>query len=230
MLLSNVPTSRTDMVLYFHDATHKAYATVPGLKEGTRILNAECNDISKTKVDAVHLDVFGYNTFVDPRSHTGTAVEKSDDNAMHDGRIVELPIDTPHAGAIYQVVIDNSIGDNQVVDLRVPVIDAAQIPLVYRKFKPTAKRFTNEVSYSELHKTEDWLSPKEIADISTFCTQMGADFCELDVLRDNASGKAYVIDVNTTPYGPPAGLGKADLEGAVVALAGAFLELVKYER
>lgn len=219
--LSNIPTAKTDVVLYFHDATHKAFADVPGLPLGVRVINGNCHDISKTKVDAVHLEVFGYNTFVDPLSHTGPAVEKSDDNAMHDGRVVTLPIATSNPGSIYQVVIDNAINDAEVVDMRVPVI-GGQIPLVYRKYKAAEVRFTNEVSRSELHTVDSQLNTDEVSRILTFCEAMGAEFCELDVLRDNASGKIYVIDVNTTPYGPPAGLSGADFNAAMSGLVGAF--------
>jgi hypothetical protein len=31
---------------------------------------------------------------------------------------------------------------------------------------------------------------------------MGLDYGELDVLRDADDGRLYVVDVNTTPFGP----------------------------
>lgn len=219
--LSNRPSSRTDLVLYFHDATFKQFTEIPGLPEGVRVLNGNCTDISKQNVDRIHQRIFGYCTQVNPLTHSGRAVEKSDENAKHDGRILELPIANPKPDAIYQVVIDNTVSETEVVDLRVPVI-GGKIPLVYRKFKTHAQRFTNEVTRSELHATEDWLSPEEIGQITAFTTAMAADFCELDVLRDNASGRIYVIDVNTTPYGPPAGLRKNETETAVEKLGNGF--------
>jgi hypothetical protein len=33
---------------------------------------------------------------------------------------------------------------------------------------------------------------------------MGLDYGELDAVRDAASGRLYVLDVNNTPFGPPA--------------------------
>ncbi len=214
--LSNIPQPGTDLVLYFHDATFKQYTDVPGLPAGVRVLNGNCTDISKFNVDRVHRQVFGYATEVDPLTHTGPAVEKSDENAKHDGRIVQLPIAEARPDTIYQVVIDNTVSDTEVVDYRVPVMGGL-LPLVYRKYKSHAQRFTNKVSRSTLHAVEECFSEAEVDQIAAFTAAMDADFCELDVLRDNASGKLYIIDVNTTPYGPPAGL-SADAHGKAVEL------------
>ena len=214
--LSNIPESSTKLVLYFHDATFKQFTDVPGLPAGVRVLNGDCTDISKFKVDRVHCEVFGYATEVDPLTHTGPAVEKSDENAKHDGRIVQLPISEARPDTIYQVVIDNTVSDSEVVDYRVPVMGGV-LPLVYRKYKPHDLRFTNEVSRSTLHAVEECFSEAEVDQIAAFTTAMAADFCELDLLRDNASGKLYIIDVNTTPYGPPAGL-SAEAHGKAVEL------------
>jgi hypothetical protein len=51
---------------------------------------------------------------------------------------------------------------------------------------------------------------------------MQCDFCELDVLKDNQSGKWYIIDLNKTPYGPPASLSKKDKNKAVEILSNGF--------
>ncbi|MCC7203584.1 MAG: hypothetical protein IT441_00760, partial [Phycisphaeraceae bacterium] len=52
-----------------------------------------------------------------------------------------------------------------------------------------------------------------------FARAMKAEFCEFDVLR-HSDGRIFIIDVNKTPYGPPAGLPEA--REAVARLARAF--------
>jgi hypothetical protein len=218
--ITNKRLKRPRLVIWFHDTTNASSALLEQHYPQQRVLNAGCTDISKTTVDRIHQAIFGYNTFIDPKTHHGQAVEKSDINALHDGSIVRCPLNTPKANAVYQVVIDNSTG-SEFLDYRVPVIGHA-IPLVYAKYKHEAVRFTNDVHRSELLEVNAIFSPEEQAHIIRFTQAMGADFCELDVLRDNASGKIYVIDVNKTPYGPPKGLGKRNHLRAISRLSDAF--------
>jgi hypothetical protein len=44
----------------------------------------------------------------------------------------------------------------------------------------------------------------------------------LDVLFDNDSQKWFIIDVNKTPYGPPASLSRVEKEKAVNILSDGF--------
>jgi hypothetical protein len=167
----------------------------------------------------VHQDVFGYNTFIDPSVYKGQAVVKSDVNALHDGRIIECPVAfNEHDNKVYQVLIDNSFDEHYVLDYRVPVV-MGKIPHVYLKYKRKEVRFTNEVSYSELKITDDYFTLEEQESIRMFASQMGAQFCELDVLRNKTDGRIYVIDVNKTPYGPPFGLKNDEAERAVANLS-----------
>jgi hypothetical protein len=218
--ITNKRLKRPRLVIWFHDTTNASSALLEQHYPHHRVLNAGCTDISKTTVDLIHLEIFGYNTFIDPKTHSGQAVEKSDINALHDGSIVRCPLNTPKPNAVYQLVIDNSIG-LEFMDYRVPVIGHT-IPLVYAKYKHEEVRFTNDVHRSELLETSAVFSTEEQSQIIQFTQAMGADFCELDVLRDNGSGKIYVIDVNKTPYGPPKGLGKRNNLRAISRLSDAF--------
>lgn len=220
--LSNKPSDKIDVALYFHDATHKEFE-LPPLPEDTVKLNEDCRDISKVKVDAVHHKVFGYGTFVDPRTHQGPAVEKSDANATHDGHIIHLPISDPRPGFIYQIILDNTVSDTEVMDLRVPVMGEV-IPMVFGKYKTMDLRFTNDMSRSDLRSTKGTFSNEELDQIRRFCVEMKADFCELDIIRDKASDLIYIIDLNTTPYGPPAGLKEDDRLKALQLYSEAFRE------
>ncbi|MFM9985561.1 MAG: hypothetical protein ACKVOK_10045 [Flavobacteriales bacterium] len=207
-------------VIYFEDITHGSSDELKGKYGENLILNAACTDISKVHVDKIHLDIFGYNTFIDPSNYSGKAVMKSDTNALHDGKIIDCPVDLT-TGSVYQVLIDNSYDEQYVMDLRVAVV-GTEIVHAYKKFKKYAVRFTNDVSRSELHATASLFNEKEVSLILAFCTKMGLHFGELDILRNKADGRIYIIDVNKTPYGPPFGLAPESAKKAIVNLANAF--------
>lgn len=218
--LTNRPLTQSDLVVFFDDRTKKDALEAEWIGS-TRVLNQHCLDISKQRVEEVHQSVFGYGTFVDPLQFEGRAVMKSDDNAMHDGRYIDCPVQQIEPGVIYQIVLDNMVDPETAVDIRVPVIGNT-IPLAYQKFKTKELRFTNEVKTSSLHTPEELFDSKELEDIVAFVASMNADFCELDVIRNKDDGKIYIIDVNTTPYGPPVGLSESDTKKAVHLLANSF--------
>jgi glutathione synthase/RimK-type ligase-like ATP-grasp enzyme len=123
-------------------------------------------------------------------------------------------------GYVYQRVIDNRVGD-RVLDIRVPIIGDS-IPFVYFKYRPVATRFSNTNERAELRATADALSAEEREQLLALSRSMGVDYGELDVLRDADDGLLYVVDVNTTPSGPPNGLGRRDRIRAIIELSRAF--------
>jgi len=221
--ITNKQLARAQHVLWFHDTTFASSELLVQRYPNKKVINRKCIDISKKHVDAVHHQVFGYSTIIDPTAHSGAAVAKSDINALHDGEIIRCPIIQPSEKAVYQIVIDNQTENGEYVDIRVPVI-GGKIPLVYSKFKKESVRFTNKVHRSELHSPERVFSEQELKSICEMAAAMGADFCEFDVLRDNQTKRIYVIDVNKTPYGPPFGLSANDNNKAVLLLSNAFRE------
>ena len=58
--------------------------------------------------------------------------------------------------------------------------------------------------------------------IDSFCADFQLDFGELDILRDNKTQRIYIIDVNKTPYSPPADLPKNEKRIVVNKIAHAF--------
>lgn len=208
-------------VMWFHDTTHATSEVLVQSFPNHTVINRRCTDISKKHVDRIHQQVFGYSTIIDPRNYSGHAVAKSDINALHDGEIVRCPIAAPIEKAVYQLLINNETSAGEYLDYRVPII-GGNIPLVYCKFKRGEVRFTNDVHRSELHSPLEKFNEEELSLISKMATAMGAEFCEFDVLRDNTSGRIYVIDVNKTPYGPPKGLPKAEAKRATHLLTTAF--------
>ncbi len=219
--VTNKRIKRAKHVMWFHDTTHGTSEVLVQSFPNHTVINRRCTDISKKYVDKIHEQVFGYSTIIDPRTHSGTAVVKSDINALHDGEIVRCPIADPIEKAVYQILINNESTAGEYLDYRVPII-VGNIPFVYSKFKRSDVRFTNDVHRSLLHAPLEIFSQNELSLIATMATHMGAEFCEFDVLRDRDSGRIYVIDVNKTPYGPPKGLPSTDANRALQMLSETF--------
>lgn len=218
--LTNKPVKKAALIIQFDDLTFST-TKLPKELAGKKMLNESCLDISKQKVDKIHQDIFGYNTIVNPLIYQGIAVMKSDENARHDGKKIECPVSKIEDGVIYQILIDNESDDRYVVDYRVPVMKGF-IPLVYCKYKTHEVRFTNEVHHATVLEPNEFLSAEEQTKIVRFCEAMGADFCELDVLRHKGDGRIYIVDLNKTPFGPPAGLSDLEKQRSVEILAEGF--------
>lgn len=163
------------------------------------VLNLGCRDISKRRVEAVFSRVFGYSTFIDPTTGTGPMVQKYDENASG-GFIVERPLAETDPELIYQKLLDSSRG-NAMVEYRVPVVPGS-IPMVYTELKdiPTDHIKTTKQSI-EIGEVADVFSLEELRMITEFCSQMGLDFGELDIIRANDDHKIYILDANKTPGG-----------------------------
>jgi hypothetical protein len=206
--------------LAFDDRTEKRQAQ-PGM------WNGHCLDISKSTLDHHHRAVFGYGLAVDPTAHTGPMLEKSEGNAVHDGREIQGPLDPSQIqpGKVYQRILDNRTEQGLYEDLRVVVIDG-QLPVVYRKRKSQDVRYTNETAEVDLATSpKSVLSDAEIAQILAISARMCAEFAELDVLRDRQDGRIYCVDLNPTPYGPPAGIKEMDRIVAIESVKDLLLKM-----
>ena len=207
--------------LAFDDRTEKREAQ-PGM------WNGHCLDISKSTLDRHHQAVFGYGVNVDPAAHKGPMLEKSEGNAVHDGREIQGPLsqDQLQPGKVYQRIIDNCTEGGLFEDLRVVII-RGEVPVVYRKRKTGAVRYTNETAEVDLTKSpKTVLSESEIDQIVSLSAKMCADFAELDVLRDRQDGRMYCVDLNPTPFGPPAGLPTVDTERAMAVAKRVLVDLL----
>ena len=221
--LTNSKRSRPLAVLRFEDTTFKTSALpdFPG-----RIFNAGLSDISKRHLDKWHREVWGHGVNVDPTTFEGLMLEKGDGNALHDGREIVGPIAAPRPDKVYQRIINNREDSGRVVDLRVVYVDG-QMPVTYKKFKADATRYTNETTSATLHSTSEIFSEAELSRIAELMRTMQADIAELDVLRDFDSGRIFVVDINPTPWGPPAGLPAPEAAVAISRIAAAFREAFK---
>lgn len=194
------------------------------LPPGLGVINGACHDISKRRVAEAFERVFGYPLAVDPTIYDGPMVEKSDANYRHDGVVVEGPIAAPRPDRVYQVCVD-AREDDAFVDYRTHV-SGGEIPVVYRKTKPLGRERFTEITGGSLVDPEAVYSAEERRGLVGLCEEMGADFAELDVLRDTATSRIYVVDVNVTPSGPKRGLVARDRQIAVRRMAASFERLV----
>lgn len=214
---------RADAAMYFEDSARGA---APNSGPALRF-NYGCTDVTKSHVAKVFEETFGYPLAVDPETASGPVVEKGEANGVHDGRIVQAPCPAL-PGKTYQRLIDNAstlLGDDHVDDLRTPCVGGRPV-LVFIKRRPRGQRFANHNSSVSLKSVEAVFSPQEVETISRFCAAMHLDWGGLDILRDRASGRLYVVDVNKTDMGPPIALPLADKLAATRLLADAFRTLI----
>jgi len=192
-----------DLAFRWKDATFaRPEPALHQLAQTRPVINLHCRDISKSRVDQVFHEVFGYRANVDPRKHTGKCVRKSNLNAHHDGVILECPIAEPEDGYVYQILIDNRVNSGTVLDLRVPVYNQ-RVPFVIGWFKPIRERFTTDMDEIRVMEVSQVFSDEELENIVQFCKKMRIDFAELDILRDKTDGRIYIVDVSLTPSGNP---------------------------
>lgn len=187
--------------------------------------NVGCYDIRKSVVARTFEEVFGYGLAIDPTTHRGRAVVKSELNGRHDGRIVECPVETPERDCVYQRLVDNTFDGREFIDIRTPVV-GGKVPFVYLKRRTRDLRFSNENHRVDLVETNSMLSTEEQRKISEYAAAMALDFGGLDVLRDREDGRIYVVDVNKTDMGPPSALSGPEKLRAMRGLSGAFADLV----
>ncbi len=203
------PTQPFDVAFKHARGTHTSPQVLdPVPLPPSQVVNASSVDVSKRHVQDAFREVFGYDVAVDPTSHHGPIVEKSDKNAQHDGRVLKGPISEHEMKpeAVYQRLIDNSaVDEGFVIDHRVPIQDD-DIPLVYLKHRPLDTRFDNANSFVEVVEPSDVFSSDEMEKLVRMARTLGIDYGEFDVLRDRTDGRIYVVDAANTPAGPPNGL------------------------
>jgi hypothetical protein len=213
-------TGETELTVHFSDLTH----TEAHSSEGETI-NGACTDISKSHVAQVFESVFGYDLSIDPSQMTGTYLEKGEENGIHDAQIRDTPV-KGEPGRVYQKLIDNRTADGTVLDYRCPTV-FGNVPLVFLKERPVDKRFANLNTRVRIASAADCFSPEELGQIRAFCAAMHLDWGGLDILRDAADGRIYIVDVNKTDMGPPLALPIKDKLSAVKTLGYALRDALE---
>lgn len=211
-----------DVLMQFEDATRPATTFSPPSDASGKGVNLGCIDVSKSRVAAAFEAAFGYALAVDPTTHRGEAVEKSEENGAHDGRIVMCPT-PPKPGRVYQRVIDNRVAGRPelVEDIRTPTV-GGRPPVVFLKRRRVTDRFANANVEVVTARPEDVYSEAELESLAAFARLLGLDWGGLDVLRDAKEGRLYIVDANKTDMGPPTALPLAEKLHATRVLARAF--------
>lgn len=190
-----------DLIYHFKDITFRTKNSFLGkISKKKKVINHRSFDISKTTIGKVHKKAFGYEVSVNPKIQKGLYLKKSNLNSSHDGKVLSAP-EKPENGFVYQKLINNVVG-NERIELRIPVFGNI-IPFVYVKHRPLDNWFASQNKKIDIASPKKVLSKKEISQIIKFCSLMGLDHCELDVLRDKDNGKLYIVDANNTPASPP---------------------------
>jgi hypothetical protein len=214
------PRSDTVGSVLWRDATTISEAAARNAME-PGMLNAKCLDISKSRVERAMQAVFGYGLAVDPLTHDGPVVRKSEANRKHDGQLI-VCLTEPEPRFVYQRLVDNRVGD-MAEDCRLTVVGDT-IPLSRVVYRPLDDRFRG-FKAARRCRPEEMFTRDELNRLLAVCADIGLDFGELDVLRDRQSGRIYVVDVANTPYGPREGLSNEAIREYVHSTAIAFCEL-----
>lgn len=210
-----------DATFYFEDLTQ---ATPPAPRH-PRAFNFGVGDVSKSYVAAVNERAFGYPLALDPTTHVGEAVEKGEGNGVHDGRLVQCPT-ARLEGKAYQRVIKTEGDDGWAYDLRTACVGGKPV-VVFLKKKPASARFSIQNTSVIVKTPDEVFSAEELAHLERFCAAMKLDWGGLDVLREHATGRLYVVDVNKTDTGPAVVLSWKDRARATTLLSDALREMVK---
>lgn len=218
-----------DVVMHFEDATYSPNDPPTKLKPGVKLVNFTCRDVSKSNVARASEIAFGNRLAIDPTTYYGPAVEKSEINAAHDGRIVQCPTQ-PIPGRAYQRIIDNRMLANPdlVEDLRTSTVGNKPV-VVFVKRRQVTKRFLNTNTEVLLRAPEEVFSPVELEQISAFTREIGLEWGGVDVLRDRTTGELFIVDANKTDMGPPIALNLQDKVKATYAMRDAFRKFVRGE-
>lgn len=223
---TNDPSQPFQLAIHWEAETcRKPDAVLKALAERMHVINYECMDIAKKRVDALFRDVFGYSLMIDPVTHRGPCLVKSDLNALHDGKIIVAPVREVREDCVYQKLINNAVGETTVQDIRVPVF-RNRIPFVYLKYRPSEEkdRF-RKILHAAVVPVTEVFSGEELSKINTFVERFGLEYGELDILRDNDDGRPYIIDVNNTPFWTPGHLPPEQGWQALKSMGSSFEEV-----
>jgi hypothetical protein len=210
-----------DAAFYFEDRTQ----AIPPAPQHVRHFNFGIGDVSKSRVAEANLEAFGYPLGLDPTTHHGPAVEKGEGNGLHDGHVVQCPT-ARLPGKAYQHMIATEGADGMAVDLRTVCIGRAPV-VVFVKQKPSAERFSIQNKSVVVKLPEEVFSPDDLAQLRRFCAVMQIDWGGLDVLREHATGRLYVVDVNKTDTGPAVILNWKDRTKATQLMADALVKMAR---
>lgn len=204
LIMTTDPARPNRVGVHWEDATLDTTPLPDQLHSNRRPVNWRCVDISKSAVERAMVGAFGYGLAIDPATHVGPYVRKSEVNGVHDGVVLDTPAPAL-PGYIYQRLADDRIDAGNVVDLRIPIL-GRQLPFVFLRYRSLKERFSQRHRRIAVEATGTVMSSDEMKRILLFADHMGLDYGELDGIRDRTDGRLYIVDCNKTPIGPPRGM------------------------
>jgi len=180
-----------DIIFYWNvETVNKPDNVILRLSEDYHIINLGCNDVSKENVTGIYERIFGNTLEINPEKYTGRAVAKTNlGQGDKSGKIANCPC-RKKEGWHYQKLLQD-ISDGQISEFRVFVVD--KVIAVNEKRKRIDNRFQTIVEKNEYKLINEVFTYDEVQKINEFCKEIGAEYCELDILRDK---ELYIIDVN----------------------------------
>lgn len=160
------------------------------LSKNFPVINLKCNDVSKSNVARTYEKIFGNTLGIDPEKYIGRVFAKRNlGQGDKSGKIVNCPCKREN-GWHYQKLLQD-ISDGRIQEIRAYIVD--KMIVVNEKQKRIGNRFKTIVEKNEYKLINEIFNNEEVKKINEFCKEIGAEYCELDILRDE---ELYIIDVN----------------------------------
>ncbi len=154
-------------------------------------VNWRLYDISKSRVNGVY-----NNMTIDPLTHQGQAVRKSELQGSHSGQIIQCPLSRSqfNPSLIYQKYIETRVGGLYIT---YRLFFDGQVRFVSKQYTKSA--FKSDHVLVEKLNPLDVFTPMFLDNIRVKSMEFGLEFGEIDVLRDVRDQRSYVVDVNNIP-------------------------------
>ena len=180
-----------DIIFYWNTKTiNEPDKVILKLSENYPVINLRCNDVSKSNVTKIYQEVFKNTLGVNPEKYTGRAVAKRNEGqGDKSGKIINCPCKKEKGWHYEKLLQDISTG--RIQEFRVFIVGG--IAAVNIKQKKIGNRFHTIVEKNEYKSINEVFNIAEVRKINQFCKEIGAEYCELDILRDK---EIYIIDVN----------------------------------
>ena len=180
-----------DVVFYWNIETiNKPDKVILKLSESYPIVNLRCNDVSKSNVTKIYQEVFGNVLEINPEKYKGRVVAKKNlTQGDKDGKIIECPCKKEEGWHYQKLLQDTQTG--LIHEIRAYIVGS--VIAVNEKEKNINNRFVTIVEKNDYRSLNELFSDEEIKKINKFCDRIGAEYAELDILRDK---ELYIIDVN----------------------------------
>ena len=182
-----------DAIFYWNTKTiNKPDKIILELSESYQVINLRCIDVSKSNVARIYEKIFENVLGINPEKYNGLAVAKRNmGQGDKSGRIIECPCKSENNWH-YQKLLQN-IHTGRIHEIRAYIVNG--LIVINEKQKKIGNRFHTIVEKNNFRKINELFSFEEVKKINKFCHEIGAEYAELDLLRDN-DGLLYIIDVN----------------------------------